>query len=58
MRNGGDWETTMTNKTYKMLSTRGRRSCYPRPVVALLAAEGNATTGRESMTSYWERREL
>ena len=58
MRNGGVWETTMTNKTYKMLSTRGRRSCYSRPVVALLAAEGNAACGRESMTSYWERREL
>ena len=51
MRNGGAWETTMTNNTYKMLSTRGRRSCYSRPVVARLAAEGNATTGRESMTS-------
>jgi len=51
MKNGGAWETTMTNKTYKMLSTRGRRSCYSRPVVALLAAEGNAACGRESMTS-------
>ena len=58
MKNGGAWETTMTNKTYKMLSTRGRRSCYSRPLVALLAAEGNAARGRESMTSYWELREL
>ena len=41
-----------------MLSTRGRRSCYSRPVVARLAAGGNAACGRESMTSYWERREL
>lgn len=58
MRNGGAWETTMTNKSYKMLSTRGRRSCYSRPVVMLLAAEGSITLGRESMTSYWELREL
>ena len=32
------------------LSTRGRRSCCSRPQVALLAAEGSATRGRESMT--------
>ena len=32
------------------LSTRGRCSCCSRPKVALLAAEGNATRGRESMT--------
>ena len=58
MRNGGAWETTMTNKTYKMLSTRGRRSRYSRPLVMLLAAEGSITLGHESMTSYWGRREL
>lgn len=33
-----------------MLSTRGRRSCYSRPRVALPSAASNATFGRESMT--------
>ena len=32
------------------LSTRGRCSCCSRPKVALLAAEGSVTRGRESMT--------
>ena len=32
------------------LSTRGRCSCCSRPQVALLAAEGSVTRGRESMT--------
>ena len=35
---------------YDLLSIRGRRSRYSRPKVALPAAEGNATFGRESMT--------
>ena len=30
-----------------LLSTRGRRSCYSRPKVALLAADGSITRGRE-----------
>ncbi len=35
---------------YDLLSIRGRRSRYSRPRVALLAAEGSATLGRESIT--------
>ena len=35
---------------YELLSIRGRRSRYSRPRVALPAAEGNATFGRESIT--------
>ena len=35
---------------YDLLSIRGRRSRDSRPRVTLLAAEGNATLGRESMT--------
>ena len=31
----------------KKSATRGRRSCYPRPPVALLAAAVRATRGRE-----------
>ncbi len=35
---------------YELLSIRGRRSRYSRPRVALLAAEGRITFGRESIT--------
>ena len=35
---------------YDLLSIRGRRSHYSRPRVALLAAEGRITFGRESIT--------
>ena len=35
----------------KKSATRGRRSCYPRPPVALLAAAGSVTRGRRSCYS-------
>ena len=38
----------------EMLSTRGRRLHYSRPKAALLAAEGSANCGRESMTFSYE----
>ena len=34
-------------RNYILLSTRGRRSCCSRPKVALLAADGSITRGRE-----------
>ena len=39
--------TTSKTRNYILLSTRGRRSCYSRPKVALLAADGSITRGRE-----------
>ena len=36
-------------------AARGRCSCYSRPLFVLLAAEGSATRGRESMTLYEHR---
>ena len=39
--------TTSETRNYILLSTRGRRSCYSRPKVALLAADGSITRGRE-----------
>ena len=39
--------TTSKTWNYILLSTRGRRSCYSRPKVALLAADGSITRGRE-----------
>ena len=39
--------TTSKTRNYILLSTRGRRSCCSRPKVALLAADGSITRGRE-----------
>ena len=41
-----------------IMKEKSNASALSRPPFALLAAEGSATGGRESMTSYWERREL
>ena len=42
--------TTSKTRNYILLSTRGRRSCYSRPRVALPSAASSITFGRESMT--------
>ena len=39
--------TTSKTRNYILLSTRGRHSCCSRPTVALLAADGSITRGRE-----------
>ena len=39
--------TPSETRNYILLSTRGRRSCCSRPKVALLAANGSITRGRE-----------
>ena len=39
--------TTSETRNYILLSTRGRRSCCSQPKVALLAADGSITRGRE-----------